>query len=145
LRFRGDAVHAGTEAYSNFLETVVNFGLEKPSELKKLTGKLTAFVRCPVEALNEQLAQVLPASLTVLKIVQGPDVSPELLAACRQMKALGFRIALDDFRIDEQTGSLVELANYIEIDFARTNCTIVKSLLSPNASTPMRIIGRHGK
>jgi len=130
LRFRGDAVHAGAEAYSNLLETVVNFGLDKPSELKKLTGKLTAFVRCPVEALNEQLAQVLPASLTVLKIVKGPEVSPELIAACRQMKALGFRIALDDFRIDKQTGSLVELANYIEIDFARISQEESRELLN---------------
>jgi len=42
--------------------------------LKKLTGKLTAFVRCPWQALNEQLAQVLPATLTVLEIEPNQEV-----------------------------------------------------------------------
>lgn len=120
LRFRGDLAHDGPEAWNNLLETAVNFGLEKPTELKKLTGKLTAFVRCPAEALSEQLAQILPASLTVLEIVPGLEVSPELIALCRQMKALGFRFALDDFSIETQTRSLVELADYIKVDFART-------------------------
>jgi len=71
LCFRGDLADDGTEAYNNLLVTVMSFGLERPSELKKLTGKLTAFVRCSTEALSAQLAQVLPASLTILEKVPG--------------------------------------------------------------------------
>ena len=119
LRSRGELIHNGADACNNLIETAATFGLEKPSEFKRLTGKLKAFVRCPVEALSEQLAQVLPASLTVLEIVPGLEVSPELITTCRQLKILGFRFALDDFRAEPE-GSIMELADYVNVDFART-------------------------
>jgi EAL and modified HD-GYP domain-containing signal transduction protein len=83
-----------------------------------------------VEALSERLAQVLPASLTVLEIGASLVVSPELLTSCRQMKTLGFRFALDDFKADPQTKSLVELADYIKVDFGGTTPTERRELLN---------------
>lgn len=130
LRFRGDVDQEGARAWTNLIENSVNFGLERPSELKKLTGKLTAFIRCPLEALSDQLAQFLPASLTILEIVPGPEVSPELIASCRQMKTLGFRLALDDFSLETQAGPLLELADYIKVDFARTPPETRRQLLN---------------
>jgi EAL and modified HD-GYP domain-containing signal transduction protein len=121
LLFRGERVLDEAAEYNKLLETVLAFGLEKPSEMKKLTGKLTAFVHCPAKALNEQLAQVLPASLTVLEIGPFAEVSPELIATCRQMKVLGFRIALNGFMAEPQNGSLLEVADYVRVDFARTS------------------------
>ena len=120
LRFRGDRVLDGADANNDLLEVIANFGLEKSSELKKLTGKLTAFVRCSMELLSERLAQVLPASLTILEIVPSQEVSPELVDSCREMKALGFRFALGEFSIKAQTRALVKLADYVKVDFART-------------------------
>lgn len=130
LRFHGDRVHNGADAYNNLLETVVNFGLGKSSELKKLTGRLTAFVRCSIEALSERLAQVLPASLTILEIVPSQEVSSELIDSCRQMKVLGFRIALDDFSIKTPATALVELADYVKVDFVRSPPEVRRELLN---------------
>ena len=110
---------SGEAACRNMAETIAFFGLQKPSELKKLTGKLMAFVSCPMEALSDQLAQMLPSTLTVLQITAGLEVSPDLMAACRQLKDLGFRFALDDFRWQPQFMPLVELADYVKVDFGR--------------------------
>jgi EAL and modified HD-GYP domain-containing signal transduction protein len=126
LLFRGDP--DGGAPDSNLLETAANFNLERPSELKKLTGKLTAFVICPIEALSEQIAQVLPVSLTVLEIGVGPGLSPEQMAACREVKSLGFRFALDDLRAEPQA-DLLELADYIKVDFDRTTPESRRQLL----------------
>jgi c-di-GMP phosphodiesterase len=142
LRFRGDLVTDGVAAYNNLRETAVNFGLEKPSELKKLTGKLTAFVRCPAEALNEQLAQVLPASLTVLEIGPSLVVSPELIASCQQMKALGFRFALDDFRVEPLTESLLELADCVKMDFGLTPPEIRRGLFDKLRGKPIAMLAK---
>jgi EAL and modified HD-GYP domain-containing signal transduction protein len=119
LLFRGWPDVDEAAGYNNLRETALAFRLEKPSELKKLTGKLTAFVRCPAETLNEQLAQMLPASLTVLEIGPFAEVSSELITTCRELKALGFRIALHDFNADPQTRSLLEVADYVNVDFVR--------------------------
>jgi EAL and modified HD-GYP domain-containing signal transduction protein len=130
LRFRGDAVPNGEAAYNNLLEAAANLGLQKPSELKKLTGKLTAFLRCPVEALNDQLAQVLPASLTVLEIDPHLEFSPDLIATCRSMKSLGFRFALENFRGVPETRPLLELTDYIKVNFGRTSPEVRRALLN---------------
>ncbi len=130
LRFRGDAVPNGEAAYNNLLETAANLGFQKPSELKKLTGRLTAFLRCPVESLSEQLAQVLPASLTVLEICSSLEFSPDLIATCRGMKVLGFRFALEDFCGEPQTRSLLELVDYIKVDFGRTSPELRRAILN---------------
>jgi EAL and modified HD-GYP domain-containing signal transduction protein len=117
----------GTESERNgrpvsrtMADTAAFFGLHKPSELKKLTGKLTAFVSCPLQELSDRLLQTLPSTLTVLEIAPPPEISPDLILACQRLKALGFRVALDDYRGQPQLKPLVELADYIKVDFART-------------------------
>jgi len=85
----------GEAAWRATAEAAAFFALQKPSELKKLTGKMPAFVRCPMAALNDELAQVLSATLTVLELPSDVEISAEFIAACQQLKDLGFRFALD--------------------------------------------------
>lgn len=102
------------------METAAFHKLNKPSELKRLTGSLVAIVRCAPEALSEELAQVLPPSLTVLEIAPSGGATPELKATCEKLKALGFRLALGEFTGQPEFDSLVELADYIKVDFGRS-------------------------
>jgi EAL and modified HD-GYP domain-containing signal transduction protein len=120
LRGRSELEENGEAAGRTMAATAAFFGLQKPSVLKKLTGKMTAFVSCPVEALSDQLAQALPSTLTVLEIPTCQEISPDLIAVCQQLKALGFRLALDDFHWQPQLKQLVELADYVKLDFGRT-------------------------
>ncbi len=122
LRLRGvpELDGIGEEASRTLTETAAFFGLQRPSELKKLTGKMTAFVRCPAEALNERLEQTLPATLTVPVLPANVDGSPDLVATCNQLKVLGFRFALDDFKGQPHLKPLLHLADYIKVDIGRT-------------------------
>jgi len=105
--FRGD----GDLATRTMLDNTVIFGMDR------LTGGLPAFVNCTRESLTEELVHVLPASMTVLEILENLEPTPDLIAACRKLKALGFRLALDDFTFKPKWGPLVELADYIKVDF----------------------------
>src|SRR5580692_5770232 len=73
------------------LDNTLVFGLEK------LTGGLTAFINCTQEVLTSDLVAVLPPSLFVLEVLETVEPTPEVIAACRRLKAHGFRLALDDF------------------------------------------------
>lgn len=77
----------------------------------------TAFVNCTREALVSGVTSLLPAENTVLEILETVDADPELIAACRALKAKGFRFALDDFTPDHLKLPLLEFADYIKIDF----------------------------
>ncbi len=109
--FRGD----GDMATRTMLDNTVIFGLEK------LTGGLPAFVNCTREALVEHLVHILPSGMTVLEILESLEPTPELIAACRKLKSSGFRLALDDFTWKPKFDPLVEIADYIKVDFMQTN------------------------
>ena len=116
--FSGD----GNLATRTMLDNTVLFGLEK------LAGGLTAFVNCTSESLIERLVDVLPASLTVLEILESVEPTPSLIEACRKLKASGFRLALDDFVWKPQFEPLVHLADYIKVDFRQTHAAAREDL-----------------
>ena len=109
--FRGD----GDMATRTMLDNSVLFGLDK------LTGGLPAFVNCTADSLTAQLVEILPPSMTVLEILETVEPTEALLAACRKLKTAGFRLALDDFEWRPELAPLVELADYIKVDFTLTN------------------------
>jgi len=105
--FRGD----GDLATRTMLDNTVIFGLER------LTGGATAFVNCTRESLTDNLVEILPPGMCVLEILENLDPTPELVSACKRLKKAGFRLALDDFIWKPEFEPLVELADYIKVDF----------------------------
>jgi EAL and modified HD-GYP domain-containing signal transduction protein len=111
LHFSAD----GDLATRTILDNMVIFGLDK------LTGGLPAFVNCTREALTDRLVEVLSPSMFVLEILEDLEPTPELIRACSRLKAAGFRLALDDFRWKPGCEPLIELADYIKVDFTISN------------------------
>ena len=109
--FRGD----GNLATRTMLDNFVLFGPER------LTAGLPAFINCTSESLIERLVDVLPPRLTVLEVLEGLEPTERLISTCRELKAAGYRIALDDFVWAPRFGSLVELADYIKVDFTQSD------------------------
>ncbi len=108
--FRGD----GNLATRTMLDNTVMFGLDR------LTAGMPAFVNCTRESLLESLVQVLPSAITVLEILESVEPVPPLVRACRELKAMGYRLALDDFTWRPGIEPFVELADYVKVDFLAT-------------------------
>jgi c-di-GMP-related signal transduction protein len=104
--FQGDIE---TATYTT-VDNAVMFGLEY------LTAGHTAFINCTGKILLEELPKVLPPAMTVIELLETVEPTPELIEVCRQLKSLGFRIALDDFIWEPRLAPLVQLANYIKVD-----------------------------
>jgi c-di-GMP phosphodiesterase len=127
LLFRSGAdafFHAdGDVATRTMLDNAIVFGLEK------MTCGLPAFVNCTAESLTQGLVLALSASTKVLEILEDIEPTPSLIAACRELKAAGFRLALDDFIWKPELKPLVQLADYIKVDFSLTDRAERKRLL----------------
>jgi len=116
------------------LDNAVMFGLEK------LTGGLPAFVKCTPESLIEGLVDILPSPMTVLELRDGLEPTPSLIKACRKRKAEGFRLALDNFTWKPKFEPLIELADYIKVDFFLTDAQERKSLLNRLSGAPAALL-----
>jgi c-di-GMP-related signal transduction protein len=88
--------------------------------LDELTGGFATFLNCTREALVGDLLTLLPNSI-VLELLETIEPDEEVLAACRRMKASGYQIALDDFQLSKKMEDLIDLADYVKVDF-RLSC-----------------------
>ena len=81
-----------------------------------LTHGAPSFVNCTRESLVNGLVTLLPTS-TVLEILETVTGDTEVLEACARYKSLGYKLALDDFQMHEGMHGLIQLADYIKVDF----------------------------
>jgi c-di-GMP-related signal transduction protein len=88
--------------------------------LDDLTGGSRTFINCTFEALTGGSFTLLPTR-TVLNLLETVEPSPEVVCACRKMKALGYQIALDDFQLSRKMDVLLALADYVKVDFRLTD------------------------
>jgi EAL and modified HD-GYP domain-containing signal transduction protein len=124
----------GDLATRTMLDNSVIYGLER------LAGGVTAFVNCTRESLTEDLVNVLPPSMTVLEILETIEPTPDVIRACRRLKASGFRVALDDFVWRPGIEPLIELADYIKVDFVQTGTKERRKLLQRLSSYAVALV-----
>lgn len=111
--FSGD----GDLATRTVLDNTLIFGWDQ------LASGAMVFVNCTREALTEPLVDLLPPAMTVLEILETLEPTPELIHACRKLRASGFHIALDDFVWRPGLEPLVELAHVIKVDFTLSDAS----------------------
>jgi EAL and modified HD-GYP domain-containing signal transduction protein len=63
------------------------------------------------------LDPILPADRCVIEVLEDVAADPGTLAALRHLKSLKYRIALDDFVYSEDLVPMIELADYVKLDF----------------------------
>lgn len=108
--FTGDGEHATR----TMLDNLVLF------DSGRFTGGRPAFINCTEETLTGGLVGVVPPEATVLEVLETVKPTPALVESCRELKAAGYRIALDDFEWSAGMDPLVALADYIKVDFLRS-------------------------
>jgi c-di-GMP-related signal transduction protein len=82
-----------------------------------VTNDSLAFVNCLRESIVGGLVKLLPPRTTVIEITVPTEVDAELLEACLGLHKLGYRFALDDFMPNPDLQPLVEIADYLKVDF----------------------------
>ena len=108
--FRGDS----ELATQTMIDNSVLFGLQE------LTHCLPAFVNCTAEALTGQQIRVLPPEIAVLEILETVEPTTKVIEACRRLKGEHYRLALDDFVYQPALEPLIEIADFIKIDYLNT-------------------------
>ena len=82
-----------------------------------LTAGRKAFVNVTRRVLTEGLYSVLPSDWLVIELLETVEPDQEVVAACRALKEAGYLFALDDFVDGPGYEPLIELADFIKVDF----------------------------
>ena len=94
----------------------------------ELTNNRTAFVNFPAELLLAPFVEELPLDMIVIEILETVLPTQSIIDRCKDLKAKGAQLALDDFILTPQYQELAALADYIKIDFRATDPHTRRSL-----------------
>jgi EAL and modified HD-GYP domain-containing signal transduction protein len=113
-------------------KTLLTFGFEQ------LTNGRDAWLNASRTLLTRDHWRLLPASRTVLEVLETVRPDHAIVAACRRAVDAGYRVALDDFTYTSEYEALLELAHVVKVDFRQHDALARRSLvrrLSPRGLT----------
>jgi EAL and modified HD-GYP domain-containing signal transduction protein len=109
---------SGTEnAFRGDIEDATNQTIDSCLSMIACSSCDNLFVNCTRNALVTRSVNLLPSRTAVLEILETVAVDDEVVKACKQLKQTGFRLALDDFSPDNDCSQLVDLADYVKVDY----------------------------
>jgi EAL and modified HD-GYP domain-containing signal transduction protein len=119
LLFRGSVANeAAVDDESRSTPRVIVNTLSSVGLDRILCGK-PGFVNVGEEFLMGDLLFLLSSDRFVLEILETVPVTGPVIARCRELKARGYRIALDDFGGEEEWGALLDIADFVKVDFRK--------------------------
>ena len=118
------AVTNGDEATAGVLvKTFMEIGLDR------LVGKTTAFLNLTRQFLLSDYCFILPKGRVVLEVLENIEPDDQVIRALTKLRKAGYSIALDDFQFSEDKRPLLQVADYVKMDFrAETPSTLVQQI-----------------
>lgn len=85
--------------------------------IDKIAGDKRAFINVTRENLVGEHLHLLPKDKVIVEILEDVEPDEATIAACRDLKAAGYLIALDDFKYEAHLEPLLAIADIVKIDF----------------------------
>jgi c-di-GMP-related signal transduction protein len=104
-------------AFSGDAENATSQTIDSCLSMTACSDSKNLFVNCTRDALVSMRVKLLPSSRVVLELLEDVIPDAELVKACKHLKQAGFRLALDDFSAHQSKAELVEIADYVKVDF----------------------------
>lgn len=97
--------------------------------LHELTEGMPAFINCSRELLLSGTIELLDPGTVVVEILETVEPDDAVVAACHMLAERGYRLALDDFILDERWTPLLGLAEIVKVDVLQRTRDEVAALI----------------
>jgi c-di-GMP-related signal transduction protein len=108
--------------------------------MKEILGDRQGFINVDSDLLLSDAIEILPPESIGLDLVGGIEVTPKIVARCRQLKERGFVLALAG---DEQTpgqAELYDLVDIVKIDLLRTAAELLRPRVEQLRRYPCKLL-----
>jgi len=96
--------------------TVINHAFTELG-LEEVLGRHQGFINLSTPLLMSEVIELLPPGKIVLEILETVKVSDSLIDRCRDLKAAGYTLALDDFRgYEREFTPLLQIVDIVKVD-----------------------------
>lgn len=94
-----------------------------------LTDGSKAFINVSKGLIDSDLLNLLPKDKIIIEVLERDKATQATFDACERFKALGYKLALDDFILDEDNTPLMSQADIIKIEFPSLSLDIQAALI----------------
>lgn len=141
LLFRRSA-EAQTIIFEDDLKTCSNVLVNtmENMDVQWLLGSKLAFINANESMLMSEFLELMPPQRTVLTILRTVVASEAVVERCKELRKLGFKIALDNPQLSTQLNPLIAIADYIKIDSQSTSQEMASKLFQQYTAPTVLII-----
>jgi EAL and modified HD-GYP domain-containing signal transduction protein len=116
LLYRRDSSIQHADGEDGYMSAEVIVGSLLGIGMRAIAGGGVAFVNFSRGQLVNRSWELFDPAEVVIELLENIECSEDTLAACQEMVAAGYRLALDDYIFDERTQPLLELASIVKVD-----------------------------
>lgn len=115
-------------------DVLTQFGIEEV-----LGGKL-GFLNVNLDVLFSEGIELLPIEQTVIELLEIIELNEQVVERCRELRRLGFKIALDDHEYSENNTEIYDVVNIIKIDILNSNLEELPEVVRKFKSARLKIL-----
>lgn len=140
LLFRSaDMDHAVFESYSQASSNVITHALSLFGMNEVLGGKF-GFINVHLGLLLSELLELLPIGQTVLELLEVIQLDEQVVERCRELKELGFLLALDDHEFDASNSAIYNIVDIVKIDILMTGMDALPDIARQLRKYPVKLL-----
>lgn len=140
LLFRAaDVDHAVIESHSHASASVIAHALSSFGINEVLGGKF-GFVNVHLKVLLSEMLELLPVGQTVLELLEMIQLDEQVVERCRELKEMGFLLALDDHEFDASNTDIYGVVDIIKIDILLTGMDALPEVASKLRKFPVKLL-----
>ena len=140
LLFRSaDMDHAEFESYSHASASVITNALATFGIHEVLGGKF-GFINIHLNLLLSEVLELLPLEQTVLELLEIIEMGDEVIERCRELKKLGFTLALDDHIYNSDYVEIYSIVDIVKIDILQTDAAQLPAIVKEFRRWPVKIL-----
>lgn len=92
------------------------FGESGESGINDVLGDKKAFINVNAELLLSDMIELLPRDKVVIELLETIQVNEQIISRCLELKAMGFKLALDDFNGSPRFEPLYPIIEVVKLD-----------------------------
>ena len=140
LLFRSANIdHAVFDSYSHACSNVITHALSSFGMHEVLGGKF-GFINVHLGLLLSEMLELLPIGQTVLELLEMIQLDDQVLERCRELKELGFLLALDDHEFDASNNEIYNVVDIIKIDVLLTGMDALPEIVRQLRKYPVKLL-----
>lgn len=105
-----------------------------------LTGSGLVFINLPKSFITNSALTPMFREQCVLEVLEDVEATPDVLKGLQRLAQQGFKLALDDFVLTEDTRPLLRWAHYVKVDVLGRDRDDLEKLLAQLRRYPVRLI-----